>query len=1141
MSVTALVNTRQGPTVSDLALPDKAAKPAGTGERLPADEAQRQRTRTERSTNLFVEAGAGTGKTRALVDRVEALVLEDGVAMETIAMITFTEKAAAELRDRIRQRFEGSDNPRAMTALQQLDGAAVGTLHSFAQRILSEHPVEAGLPPGIEVLDEIGSQVDFEYQWQQFLDELLEDQSMAQSLLSLEAFSVKLEHLRSLGLALSNNWDLIEERIDLAPPRPRPLNKNAIASEFKEVADFKKYCHDGEDRLYQLLEKVEENRNELLGAFDYIEALVLADDMGWRKSGATRTVKAGNAGRKFNWHEDIDLSEIRLAVKSLGELCDAHVQQVTTAALSYVGARIGKFVLSTVEQRRKAGRLQFHDLLVQARQLLRDPEVGAEVRASLHRQYTHLLLDEFQDTDPIQIELAVLITSAEPDTTDREWSELNVAAGRLFLVGDPKQSIYRFRRADIAVYLAARRHFDNHASLTVNFRTVEPIINWVNNVFSRLIHATKHSQPEYVPLEPHRLGSDPAGPAVAILGAKPIDSKLNAEEMRAVEAQDVAATISELLRGTEPWNVEDPVHGWRPARPSDVCILLPSRTSLASLEAALTAHGVPYRTETSSLVYATREVRDLMHALRAISDPTDELATVAALRSFVYGCGDDDLANWRLSHNGRFSLHSAIPENLRGHPVAKALSHLRALHDDRHWLSPAELLERIVRERAVLESAVATGMVRDVWRRLRFVVDQARAWTDTGGSDLRSYLEWAKRQGVDNARVSETILPETDDDSVRILTIHGAKGLEFPITVMSGMTAAMKNPQQGPAVHFPPRQRAVMKISKRVASENYEAWKESDDMMDYHERLRLLYVAATRARDHLIVCLHRHEKKNINTAAKVMAEHAFRCETATPFEPVRTGARPLEPAPRQPLIEREQWASELASATAKASRRSVVSASTLAKELAEATDSGLNKAARNLDLPPWLKGRYGSAFGRAVHGVLQVVDLGTGEGLREAAEAQAAAEGINNRRTTVERVARTALRSQVARQASAAEHWREVWASATVGDCLVEGYIDLLYRRGSGLVVVDWKTDHISGSEDIDAKLDRYRLQGASYVAALQKATSLSVERMVFVFLSEDQPIERDLPDLAGAVREVEQRTQEFAELSGFNDQRPDL
>lgn len=1116
-----------------------APRSTGADQRLPADEAERRRTRHERGVNLFVEAGAGTGKTRALVDRVEALVLEDGVAMETIAMITFTEKAATELRDRIRGRFEASGDPRGRAALQQLDGAAVGTLHSFAQRVLNEHPVEAGLPPGVEVLDEIGSQVDFDDQWRAFLDELLEDQAMARSLLSLETAGVGLDHLRSLALQLSTNWDLVEARLDLAPPQPGSIDAAGLIRRFDEVLEYRQFCIDpSEDSMSSALERVASNRGELSDAFDEIEALFLAGDMGLQKTGASRAVKASRCGQRANW--TCDLGEVRAAVKRLAENCDEAVGEVTTAAVGHIAARIGKFVLFAAEQRRQAGRLQFHDLLVLTRRLLRDADVGAEVRGALHRKYTHLLLDEFQDTDPIQVEIAVLIATTEPEPSEAEWSDLEVAPGRLFLVGDPKQSIYRFRRADIGVYLAARERFADRASLTVNFRTVAPVIAWINDVFSKLIRPVPDSQPEYAPLSPHRLGSDTAGPAVAILGAEPIEASLDAERLRDAEAHDVAATVAELLGEAKPWKVEDPEQGWRDARPSDVCILLPTRISLSNLERSLDAYGVPYRAETSSLVYATREVRGVMLALSAVADPTDELATVAALRSFVYGCGDDDLATWRHEHDGRFSLTRQVPQEHSGHPVADALSHLNGLHNQSQWLTPAALLERIVRERGVLESAVATGAARDVWRRLRFVVDQARAWADAGGGDLRAYLQWANRQGVDDARVSETVLPETDDDSVRIMTVHGAKGLEFPIAVMAGMTAEFSRSRRGPAVDFPTGRPPAIKLSRTAATEGYEDWRVSNEAMDRHERLRLLYVAATRARDHLVVCLHRVEKGR-NTAAKVLAEHASDSVSATPFVAEHAATRPRPRAARRPLLDRAEWLARRSSALAAASRRSAVSASTLARSTADTSDPGLDKDGPSLDQSPSRKGRSGSDFGRAVHGVLQTVDLATGEGLREAAAAQATAEGVYNRRAAVERVARSALESRVARQASAAEHWREVWVGATVGGCLVEGYIDLLYRQGSGLVVVDWKTDRVSRDDGIDAKLDRYRLQGAGYVAALEKATSLSVERMVFVFLSEDQPIERDLPELRGAVAEVQQRTRELAELSGFNAQHPDL
>ena len=257
--------------------------------------------------------------------------------------------------------------------------------------------------------------------------------------------------------------------------------------------------------------------------------------------------------------------------------------------------------------------------------------------------------------------------------------------------------------------------------------------------------------------------------------------------------------------------------GWRPAIASDVCILLPSRTSLSALEAALTAVGVPYRAETSSLVYASREIREVLLALAAIADPTDELATVAALRSFVYGCGDDDLAHWRLGVRGRFTLRAPIPEEHESTRLPSACSisssSTRPVSGrPRPNFSIDSSRARRARDRD------RRRQPRDVWRRLRFVIDQARAWVDAGGVDLRAYLRWARLQGADNARVSETVLPETDDDSVRIMTIHGSKGLEFPITVLAGMTTKIQKADRGASISFPPDSDPVLRLSSVVTS-----------------------------------------------------------------------------------------------------------------------------------------------------------------------------------------------------------------------------------------------------------------------------------------------------------------------------------
>ena len=292
-----------------------------------------------------------------------------------------------------------------------------------------------------------------------------------------------------------------------------------------------------------------------------------------------------------------------------------------------------------------------------------------------------------------------------------------------------------------------------------------------------------------------------------------------------------------------------------------------------------------------------------------------------------------------------------------------------------------------------------------MWRRIRFVVDQARSWSEATGGNLRQYLSWVDLQLADGARVAEAILPETDDDAVRIMTIHGAKGLEFPVTIVSGMST---KPQSRPAqaeVVFPPSGEVGYKVGRAAKTDEYVAWAPIDEQMSYHERIRLLYVACTRARDHLVVSLHRAERANDpepekRTNAELLLDGMGAALDALPEVGESAGnvATPAAGVPPPPPP-RPEWETELAAALSRAARPTTVSATSLTEEgepdvEQEPVDPGLQKRPRDLDLPPWLKGRYGTAVGRAVHGVLQTIDLATGDGLDDAVAAQCEAEAI---------------------------------------------------------------------------------------------------------------------------------------------------
>lgn len=832
-----------------------------TAAELRDGEARRSITEDTDRT-LFVNAGAGSGKTSALVRRVRTLVLVDGIRLANIAAVTFTEKAGAELRDRLRAEFERAyrDEPpqreRAEQALDDLDSAPIGTLHAFAQRILAEHPIEAGLPPLIEVRDEVGSSVAFDERWAGLQTELLDDDAIAQPLLLALAVGAKLDHVRSLTQLLTNDWDLIESHVLTGPePVVNLPDVAAVIAGFAEYLIVRDHCSDAGDKLLANLDSLAAQIDRLTSAVDLESQLsqllvVSRCKLSHGKAGAWSGAPGGKPA----------------VVQRGTALCEAAgrlVADVLDNCLRVLTRWTARKVLDDAQVRRGDGRLEFHDLLVLARDLLRR---DAEVRAGLHDDYQRVLLDEFQDTDPIQIEIAARICGGR-DAADDDWREVVIAPGRLFVVGDAKQSIYRFRRASIRTYLDARQTLGGETSLTTNFRTVGPILGWINGVFGELIQPRDGAQPEYEPLRDHR-AADGDGAAVTVIGAEGHSDRPNAATLREREAADVAGIVQQVIESG--WTVQDNSDGeWRPVRHEDIAILVPARTSLPFLAEALEAAGVPYRAEASSLVYQAEEVRALLAAARAIVDATDALSLVTALRSPLFGCGDDDLWVWKRD-GGRFSLRAEVPEDLAATPVGRAIEYLKELSYESRWLAPSELLGRIVADRRALETAATEPRrARDEWRRLRFVVDQARAWSEVSHGGLRAYLAWAARQGQETTRVAEAVLPEKDAASVRVLTVHAAKGLEFPIVVLSGMTSR-HNTRYGVALLWTDDGYEVS-TRKGVQTQEFDAVQPIDEQMSDLERLRLLYVAATRARDHLIVSLHRDGQSNARTSATTIA------------------------------------------------------------------------------------------------------------------------------------------------------------------------------------------------------------------------------------------------------------------------------
>ncbi|MDZ7726788.1 MAG: 3'-5' exonuclease [Dehalococcoidia bacterium] len=636
-------------------------------------------------------------------------------------------------------------------------------------------------------------------------------------------------------------------------------------------------------------------------------------------------------------------------------------------------AHLSSFILDYAAERRREGTLEFHDLLVLARDLLANPDNGT-VRSALHQRFTHILIDEFQDTDPLQVELATRIAREPATPAETPWHASQVPPGSVFVVGDPRQSIYRFRRADIALYSRARDALGaDHVTLSQNFRSRPGIIAWVNEAFSQLLAAAPDpvTTVPYTYLEHSREHAAPA--PVMHIGSK---VEGNASAWRRQQGDDIARTISWIRdHGHAHGIIRDDESG-EPVRLSDIAILFRTRTGVASLEQALEEAGIPYRVESRSLIYQTQEIADLANILAALADPTNEVAIVAALRSPAFACTDRDLLDFRRA-GGHWSYFADPPAGLESaHPVVAGLHWLADAHARAASLPVNEAVELVVRERRMMELAYAFRRPREHWQRYRYVLDQARAFAAEPGASLRRFVAWILRQQDENTSVLESAAPQSDDEAVRLMTVHAAKGLEFPVVIMTGLGTGAKNSTPTVVWDHDGQWHVRLQSGDRwLGCDGYEGASVAEKQAAAAEEARILYVAATRARELLVLALHRN---NDNSNAGRLA--AFAGDASCPPVPLEElGDAPAGPpadgqaAPGDAwLEERDRWIARRQQRIAESAYGNAIAATRVARGVPPGRGSARGWRLRGA---PWKRGRAGTSLGRAVHAALQVVDF----------------------------------------------------------------------------------------------------------------------------------------------------------------------
>jgi ATP-dependent helicase/nuclease subunit A len=1094
-------------------------------ERPVCDADVRARVTTDLGTTFLLEAGAGTGKTRVLVDRYVSCVLDPDRGtgdVRTVAAITFTEKAAGELRQRVRERFEqlaaetSADEERAgviRAALDALDDAPISTIHGFAGRLLREFPVEAGIDPAFEQLDQLGSDLERARLWREWLTEIAASDSgrdtARRGLARLLRAGVRLEWVRTLA---AGPRGVFGERYDLEPVTARldEPDLRAALSGFEEKLDLlAAYCgtacsNTGDKGCVAAMDLVEAGRALLTRLPD--ETDQLAAELFALPAKVTKTAPGGAQGNWSGAHGGKDELQARYkaVVACVIGAQEAYAEFLTSLAVAVADAFSRWAGAAQLAQ----GRLDFTDLLGSLRDLLAG---DLAARAALQARFMYVLVDEFQDTDPLQAEIVFYLCERRPLAHD--WREVVLEPGKLFVVGDPKQSIYRFRRADIGMYDQVKRLVAGQpdgagalAAISQNFRTTPAVINWVNNVFSAVFDDDEEEgrQPGYQWVEPYRPPAE--GPRVAVLLGDDFGSAAGAADAaRRAEAQALAALLL-AMHGEERdrWAVQDreargDAESSRPAHWGDVAILFRATTGLETYEEALREAGVPYRVDGGKAYFARREVNDVLLCLRAVDDPSDGPAVYGALHSTLFGFSDDDLFLFWAA-GGRFDLFAAQPD---GHAeVAAALAVLRGLHGRRASSEPHELAAALVRLTKASEVLAATGSGGpQAIANLDKLVDRARAFSGAGGMGLGAFLAWAAEAG-DAAGEQESQVDD-DGDVVHLLTIHKAKGLEYPIVILAGGALGGGGGGGEPIVDREERRLAIKlkaelpgAAARDLEPDRYVTLKEREKLMEASENRRLLYVAATRARDRLVVtCFGRLRNKDGSASAVLLGPIADALPTPAPLaDEYEDGGLLVLPARMPPRADDSDGAPDdrdLAAARGewRARREEVLEKARLT---APATSpSGLEHVDEQVrsggpGAPP---GRARAlALGSAVHQTLELCDLADEGSLANVAAA--AAREIERPDVAAEAAELVAAcwRAEPVRAAARAAAdpdavHREVPLGALLDGVVLSGAVDLLYRDGEDWVVVDYKTDRAA---EPDVLLARYRPQGAAYALAAE-------------------------------------------------------
>ena len=1114
-----------------------------------------------REGSILLSAGAGTGKTSVLVERFAEAVLTDGVAVDSILAITFTEKGAAQLTSRVRQRFGERNAP---DRAREAEGAWISTIHGFCARMLRTHALAAGLDPEFTVLDALEAErlaIDaFDRALRDFVAGGEDPERLA--LLASYTPDKLAEMVRTVYGHLRSRGELNPRLPGIPAPQrgaEHAILEAAIAAAQAEI--------DGADST-----QVNTARDRL---------------------GRCAQILAGAGPDSLAEPGDLKKLELKGSAKALkGTACEAYGDALAAyAALSaadrayrdhvLLRALVADYGTHYAALKRDRSGLDFDDLELLARDLL-EADVG--VRAGYAERFAHVMVDEFQDTNPLQNEILRLL-----------------ARDNLFRVGDERQSIYRFRHADVDVF---RRHRDEARAagaeerITVNFRSDGPVLDAVDLAFAGLWG------PEFEALRPPGQAAPIPEPSVELLvtdlhkgrwdehfapqieaGEEPFGDTMRGRDVtpwRAAEARLLAKRIDELITDGR-------------FRAGEVVILLRATTSIGIYERALEERGVPTYVLGGRGYWSQQQVADLRAYLAALANPLDELALYSVLASPLGGVSLDGLVVLSgIARDNRFDLWRTVRALGAGEVDVRALptADVQALGAFAgRFTADREAAPRIALEALIDQAVTGSGYDRAVLampagdRRManvRKLMRMAREYEADEGRDLRGFIDFVAERDLVQEREGQAALDAEDLDAVRLMTIHRAKGLEFPLVCLADL--GKRGREDDTALQVSENGQVGLRIAsmdgRTVDTEALTRMRERQREEDEEEERRIMYVAATRAQHHLILSgatdleklgepgqLDEPMRWIWRNLEADLGESGPRVQATGEWEgrPVAIRTQVLRPAQVDDLLgpaDRVPTAPEPAPAGLEALAAPALAAVPVpaALPVSRLSYSGIEAyrrcgyrfyLERALRLPkpddefaaqagwrsqPATDELPGVIRGSAVHGLLESMDMrapavpdaaavadmltGMGQEVRD--------HDVADIRALIEAFTTSELGARIA----AADTVRAELPFAFTLDAgggrslLVDGIVDVHAAEGDSVLVADYKTDRLGGDDPAERVAATYATQQLVYALAALHSGAMAVE-VIHVFLERpDQPVEarwtaQDMPELQKRLREL--------------------